>query len=164
MSSELFNLYWILVGAGFVLIAVELFIPGGILGTFGVLAILAAIGVGFQVFGTEGGLYSALGLLFGGMVFFGLWVKYCPKSRIGSWFTLKEDGRDFKSYDESLNVLLNKTGTAQSDLRPAGIALIGKEKFDVVSEAGFIPRGSSIKVVQVTGNRVVVRQIESPPS
>ncbi|HMP90564.1 MAG TPA: NfeD family protein [Kiritimatiellia bacterium] len=164
MSGDLFNLYWILVSAGFFLIAVEIFIPGGILGSVGVVSILAAVVVGFNVFGPTGGLYSSFGLLFGGVIFFGLWVKYCPKSRLGKWFTLEEDGREYKSYDNHYQTYLHKSGVAQSDLRPAGIAIIDKQKVDVVSEAGFIPHGSPVKVIQVTGNRIVVRQIENTES
>ena len=32
MNMEMFSLYWVLVASGFVLIAAEIFIPGGILG------------------------------------------------------------------------------------------------------------------------------------
>lgn len=158
MSGEFFNLYWVLVTAGLLLIAVEIFIPGGILGVIGVMALVAAGILGFIVFGVQGGLLSALGLFVGGTLFLALWIKYCPGSFLGNWFTLKEDGKDFKSYDDSQQWLNGRTGTAHSDLRPAGIALIDGKKIDVVSEAGFVVRGSPVKVIEVTGNRVVVRQ------
>jgi membrane-bound serine protease (ClpP class) len=156
------NTYAMLVGAGFVLIAAEIFIPGGILGVIGVIALLAAAVVGFGVFGVSGGLISAIGLLIGGTIFLALWVRYCPKSFFGKWFTLTEDGREFKSFDEHLAVLLGKTGTAHTDLRPAGIALIENQKYDVMSESGFIDRGTPIKVIHAAGNRVVVRAITPP--
>lgn len=154
--------YIALVGGGFVLIAAEIFIPGGILGVVGVIALLIAGLLGFSVFGLSGGLLSAIGLLIGGTVFLGLWVKYCPQSFFGRWFTLKEDGRDFKSYDNHLDALLGQSGVAHTDLRPAGIALIGQQKIDVLSEAGFVTRGTPVKVIQVAGNRVVVRATETP--
>lgn len=161
MSPDL-TTYIALVGGGFVLIAAEIFIPGGILGIIGVIALLIAGLLGFSVFGLSGGLLSAIGLLIGGTVFLGLWVKYCPKSFFGRWFTLKEDGRDFKSYDNHLDALLGQAGTAHTDLRPSGIALIGQQKIDVLSEAGFVTRGTPVKVIQVAGNRVVVRALEPP--
>jgi len=160
MSGDLFNMYWILAAAGFVLIAAEIFIPGGILGIIGVISIIAAGIVGFSVFGLKGGFLSGLGLFVGGTVFLALWIKYCPRSILGRWFTLQEDGREFKSFDDSNQVLTGKSGVAQSDLRPSGMALIEGQKIDVVSEAGFIPHGSPIKVIQVVGSRVIVRQVE----
>lgn len=160
MSSGLFNLYWALVAAGFFLIAVEIFIPGGILGVLGVMSIIAAAILGFEVFGARYGFISALVLFVGGIGFVYLWIKYCPRSFFGKWFTLEADGKSFKSFDDRTNELAGKTGTAQTDLRPSGMALIDGHKVDVVTEAGFISRGSAVKVIQVSGGRVVVRQVE----
>lgn len=162
MGDELFNLYWILVASGLFLLAIEFFIPGGIIGIFGVFGLLGAAIVGFAVFGAKGGLISALSLVVGATVFLALWIKYCPRSFLGNWFTLKTDGRDFKSFDDDQQrTLIGKSGVAHSDLRPAGMALIDGKKIDVVSEAGFIPHGSSIKVIDAAGSRIVVRQVDA---
>lgn len=53
--------------------------------------------------------------------------------------------------------LLGQTGTAQSMLRPSGKAVIDGQYLDVVSEGPFIESGASIEVVEVVGNRIVVR-------
>ena len=58
--------------------------------------------------------------------------------------------------DQSLR---QKQGIAVSVLRPAGKAQIGEELVDVVSDGPYIPEGSQIEVVEVAGNRVVVRQV-----
>jgi membrane-bound serine protease (ClpP class) len=50
-----------------------------------------------------------------------------------------------------------RRGTAVSPLRPAGIANIGGERIDVVSEGDFIEPGEPIEVIRVEGHRVVVR-------
>jgi membrane-bound serine protease (ClpP class) len=52
--------------------------------------------------------------------------------------------------------LVGKAGSAATDLRPAGIMEIGAERWDVVTEGGFVPRGARVRVVQVKGNRIVV--------
>jgi membrane-bound serine protease (ClpP class) len=57
--------------------------------------------------------------------------------------------------------LLGKTGVTQSELRPAGYAVIDGKRIDVVSEGGIVDAQTSIKVLQVEGTRVVVRRIES---
>jgi membrane-bound serine protease (ClpP class) len=53
--------------------------------------------------------------------------------------------------------LLGKQGQTLSFLRPAGKARIDGRVFDVVSDGPFIAEGAEIEVVQITGNRVVVR-------
>jgi membrane-bound serine protease (ClpP class) len=54
--------------------------------------------------------------------------------------------------------LLGAYGYAETPLRPAGTARFGEEFVDVVSEGSFIPPGSRIQVIQIEGNRVVVKE------
>jgi membrane-bound serine protease (ClpP class) len=44
-----------------------------------------------------------------------------------------------------------------SPLRPAGKVQVGDLLLDVVSEGGWVDAGQAVQVVQVEGNRVVVR-------
>jgi membrane-bound serine protease (ClpP class) len=39
---------------------------------------------------------------------------------------------------------------------------VGSARLDVVSEGTFIEKGKKVKVVEVEGNRVVVRELEHP--
>jgi membrane-bound serine protease (ClpP class) len=55
--------------------------------------------------------------------------------------------------------LLSEVGTAFSTLRPSGKAHINGKLVDVVSDGGFIDPGTQVEVVEVAGNRVVVRAI-----
>jgi membrane-bound ClpP family serine protease len=61
---------------------------------------------------------------------------------------------------EDLEYFIGKEGTANSILRPAGTAEFDGVKLDVVSEGEFIPKGSRIKVVKVSGRRIVVKVME----
>jgi membrane-bound serine protease (ClpP class) len=56
--------------------------------------------------------------------------------------------------------LLHKPGIATTRLSPAGKARFGEEVLDVISEGELIPAQSRIHVVEVLGNRVVVRPSE----
>ncbi|MDZ8120090.1 NfeD family protein [Pontiella agarivorans] len=57
------------------------------------------------------------------------------------------------------NSLLDRKGTAHSDLRPGGTALIDGRKIDVVTRGDFIAHQTGIRVVEVHGNRIVVEKI-----
>ena len=61
----------------------------------------------------------------------------------------------FVSADESRFV--GQVGTAESDLRPIGIARIGDARVDVVSEGGYVRAGTRVRVLEVEGGRIVVR-------
>ena len=55
--------------------------------------------------------------------------------------------------------LLGAVGMTVTVLRPAGSVRIGEDFVDVVSEGGYLPAGSRVQVVEVEGNRVVVREV-----
>ncbi|MBS0266136.1 MAG: hypothetical protein JSS02_29675 [Planctomycetes bacterium] len=55
--------------------------------------------------------------------------------------------------------LLGRRGISMTVLRPAGKAQIGDDYVDVVSNGPFISVGRAIEVVEVTGNRVMVREV-----
>lgn len=153
------ELFIILLAVGLLLIALEVFVPGGILGVFGALSLLAAVITGFVAFGPEKGMLAAVGVVLFGGVFLVAWIKVFPRTRVGKTLTLRTDGRTFKSSPPDTTTLLGKTGVAHTHLHPAGIAMIDGHRCDVVSEAGFISQGAAIRVVQVEGNRVVVREV-----
>ncbi len=52
--------------------------------------------------------------------------------------------------------LIGMEGVAATDLHPAGTAILGSERLDVVSEGGFINRGDRVRVVRSEGYRHVV--------
>ncbi len=64
-----------------------------------------------------------------------------------------------KGLGRGLDALLGKEGSTKSDLHPGGIAVIDGRRVDVVTEGGMIAKGQSIRVIEVEGNRVVVRQL-----
>jgi membrane-bound serine protease (ClpP class) len=58
--------------------------------------------------------------------------------------------------------LLGKEGVATTTLRPAGIAEIEQRRIDVVADGGWIEQNRPVRVIEVSGNRVVVEEIEEP--
>ncbi|MBU2584899.1 MAG: serine protease, partial [Bacteroidetes bacterium] len=61
---------------------------------------------------------------------------------------------------ETENSLLGKVGTAQTNLRPAGSALIDGKKYDVLADGEFLQKGDSIVVTSVSGIKVTVKKKE----
>ena len=51
-------------------------------------------------------------------------------------------------------------GVAESPLRPAGKAIFGEEYLDVVTDGSYVERGCRVRIVQMSGNRIVVREID----
>ena len=57
-------------------------------------------------------------------------------------------------------VSIGDWGVAESPLRPAGKGQFGENFVDVVADGSFVDAGRQIRVIDISGNRVVVREIE----
>ena len=66
--------------------------------------------------------------------------------------------------NNDLNYFVGREGVTHTALRPAGIGEFDGVKLNVVSDGEFIAQGMPIRVLSVSGNRIVVRQIESGKS
>ncbi len=150
---------WIalLILGGAAAIILELFLPGGILGTLGVVLLLFAVGFAYTSYGIDGAAYALLAEV--GILGIGLWLwaTYFPKSKLGQQFSVNEVGDD--SFNARLNQLQGKTGRVVAPCHPSGIVEIEGQRYDVESESGLLDRDTEVSVVQVEGNRVVVRAI-----
>ncbi len=144
----------LLLVAGLALILLETILPGMIAGVIGTGCLVAGVVVSYVDFGPRVGNLVLLGVLAALLVAGLLWIRFFPRSRLGQAFVTRRAVGDL-GVDRP--ELLNRTGTALTNLRPAGTALIGDKRVDVVTEGGLIPRGATIKVVAVEGFRVVVR-------
>lgn len=69
----------------------------------------------------------------------------------------KEEG--FVSADEQIQ-MEGAHGTAGSDLRPAGIAIINDERVDVTTRGEYIRKGAPIQVIKIKGSKIVVKAID----
>lgn len=55
--------------------------------------------------------------------------------------------------------LLGAIGVAATTLRPSGKAQFGDEFLDVIAEGDYVSPGSRVQVVEIEGNRVVVKEV-----
>lgn len=143
----------LLVGA--ILLLAETVLPGLVAGILGVLCLIAGVAVGYQEFGVTTGNWILLGTLVGLVIGFLLWVKYFPTSRFGRVYTSEGVVGDIGTERPEL---VGQPGVAHTALRPAGVAVIGGQRVDVVAESAMIERGENVCVIAVEGMRVVVRK------
>lgn len=167
---QLANIWEILVFIiGFILLLVEIFyVPGfGLIGISGIVMMIGSIF--FSLIGdlpslTENEISNALiqlafSLLASFIAVYLLW-KFLPG--IPAWkrlilFTTEEDKIGFTS-NPDLSFLVGKTGKTLTQLRPTGIALIEDKRYDVITEGEFIPKDELVEVLQVVGNKIVVKK------
>lgn len=145
--------------AAIIFIVLELFVPGGILGILGIATLLYSL---VAINGSNQYITLVIIIAFVLFVVLSLLNIYLFKkemlflNRLILNDSLKtEDGYVAnKGYTE----LINKELLTYTDLRPAGIAIKDKIKYDVVSEGDFIDKNTIVVVSEVVGMRIVVKK------
>ena len=144
---------------GLVLIILEMFLPGGILGILGLGGIILSILLaGKSVVDMAIYLVIAITIAIAAMV---ILMKYFGKKiQIFNKLILRDSTNTEQGYvsNKTRTDLLGKVGVSITPLRPSGTALFGNERIDVVTEGSFIPSDQKVIVVSVEGVRVVVRE------
>lgn len=161
----------ILLGAGVVLLAVEVLVVPGV-GVFGIVGGLALAGGIFMAmlgdlpegadFTRAAGVLSATILL----VIACTWVllRALPGNwrlqRIGVLLSQSTDRRGGYTSASVRTELVGAEGVAITPLRPAGVGLFGDERVDVVSESEWIEEGTRVRVISAEGYRHIVRAMQ----
>lgn len=155
----------ILLVAGLVAVGVEIFVIPG----FGVAGILGILLIGSSVFLTlignlptwadvarASGVIMTTGVIVIAMMY--TLLRIMPRTtRTRGIFLQAATDRDagYISAPERED-LVGREGVALTDLHPSGVVLIGDERVDVVSDAGFVAKGSRVRVVRAEAYRMVV--------
>ncbi len=165
----------ILLGAGVVLLGVEVFlIPGfGVFGILGILGVLGSIylslvgSLSTAVDYSHAAMILSLSVL---IVVVSAWaiLRTLPRNRrlLRSGIMLAESTNRETGYMSAAvrADLVGRQGTAVTDLRPAGIGRFGEERLDIVAEEGWLKVGTPIEVVRSEGYRHVVRAVTAAQS
>ncbi|REH92718.1 serine protease, partial [Staphylococcus felis] len=72
--------------------------------------------------------------------------------------TSKESG--YTSHNDN-TYLVGQNATTLTDLHPSGIIVLDNQRIDAVSEGSFIMKDTAVKIIEVEGTRVVVREQNS---
>lgn len=143
---------------GFVCIALEIVVPGGVLGIIGFAALLSSLlMVAPSLTGMLYSILIALGVAIIGMV---IMLKFFSKKLNVFNKMVLSDATDTESgYVSNVNrtELLGKVAITATALRPSGTAMYEGERLDVVSEGAFIPNNTEVEIIEVEGVRIVVR-------
>ena len=145
---------------GLALIGLEMFVPGGIVGTVGIITVVYAI-----IYVNKSTYYIAFILVVS--LIFAVILYYVNRNVLHKKLMFLDrlvlndsiSTKDGYVASESRVELVGKKLKAYTDLRPAGVAILGNEKLDVVTDGDFIEKGNEIKIVCVEGMRIVVKKI-----
>jgi membrane-bound serine protease (ClpP class) len=149
---------------GFVLVLIEIFvIPGlNIFGIIGFFAAAAGVAFAYLKMGSAAAAIVGIIALIGTAALIRLMLKMRGWQRLVLDSKMTRDG-GYNSAKSGRDALLGQQGEALTPLRPAGRARLGEDAVDVVSQGGYVERGTTVEVVHVAGNRVVVQAATQQP-
>lgn len=159
LYSGLNTLVLILFVGAISLIILEMFIPGGIMGVFGIATLLISLVVINETTQQISFILIVSILLFICLFILNIYV-FKNKLLLLNQFVLKEEISTEKGYvaKESEVSLLGEILLATTDLRPSGSADFKGKKYDVVTDGDFINKGTQVEVINVEGMRIVVKK------
>ncbi len=149
----------LLLVAGFVLVGVEMVLPG-----FGAPGIIGGVCLVGGIFCTaddvEQGLTITVIVVMLLAIMFAIILSLFHMKKIKPPIVLQEELKADKGYLSSsdLDYLIGKEGTASTDLRPAGKCDIDGVEFDVRSEGHYIAKGSKVQIIRVQGSTLIIKE------
>jgi len=147
-----------IVGIG--LIIVEMHEPGfGFFGIFGIVSLVGCILVTASNV-AEGIILTAFFFVIL-LIMLGIFLFMVSKGKLPGKLILKDAESRDEGYSgtRDLSEYLGKTGVVTTICRPVGNVDFDGIKLEVVSQGEFIEKGTTIEVIEIEGNRVVVRAL-----
>jgi len=145
---------------GFLMVFLEFYLPGGIMGSIGAILIISSIVM--YALAADSPLNAMLFILFAVIgtiiiVRLALWAVRRTKTTGSIFLQSDQEGYRAERYQEEL---VGKEGIAQCDLKPGGYVIIDDKKYAAISVAGFIKKNQPIEVTAVEGEtlRVVTKE------
>jgi len=158
-NVSLFSIILFVVGIG--LIIVEMFDPGfGFFGAFGIISLIACIFVTAETV-AHGLILTAVFFVIL-LVLLGIFLILVSKGKLPGKLVLRESETVEQGFSgtEDMAYLMGKSGNVITICRPVGNVDFDGVKLEVVTQGEFIEKGTSVEVIEIEGNRVVVRETE----
>ncbi|QDU91396.1 hypothetical protein Pla175_48180 [Pirellulimonas nuda] len=148
----------VLATLGFLLVVAEVFFPsGGFLGFFSLASLAAAVYYAHQSGGAARSLpFAGVVVVLLPLVIWGAFT-WLPHTRLGRHLLGEPTRPEDVAVNDPRRVLLGKVGVARSKMLPSGAVEIDGRMIDCITRGQAIDPGQYVKVVEVRGNRVVVR-------
>lgn len=149
---------------GWLLVLLEFYLPGAIMGTVGGVLIVTSI----FLFAMQSSSFLAMLLFFVisllgvvAVIWFALWQIKSTKNKNTIYSSKDQTGYVASSFDATA---IGKTGVAITDLKPGGYILIEGKKYQAISVSGYITKGTEVTVISGQEESLIVKQSKKESS
>ena len=142
---------------GIILLALEIVVPGAVLGIAGGIAMLAGVAISFSAFGGGGGAVATLVALLALAATVYLEFIWLPKSKLAKGLsasaTIEATSQPPVAVAEHV---IGRDAIAQTVLAPSGYVLVDGRRYEAYSQSGHATAGTALRVVSVDNFRLIV--------
>lgn len=155
---------YLLILLGLLLILIEFYLPGIIMGVLGGISILA----GIILFASQTTSLTAIILFVTGsaiavvlLIRFALWRIVHAKEPYSIYSAHDQTGYQASTFDQSA---IGKTGIVLADLKPGGFILVEGKQHPAISVSGYLAKGERIEVIAGQEQSLIVKLKKEQPS
>ena len=149
----------ILLLVGFILVGIEMTIPGfGLPGVSGIVCLI--VGIILTAKNVSVGIVMAIVVIVILGIMLAVIMTILSSKKMKSPIVLREDVKGEQGFLNSsdLEYLIGREGNATTDLRPAGKGNFDGIEFDILSNGNFIKKGKHIIISRVKDNKLIVEE------
>lgn len=151
---------YLLYGIGIALIALEVIIPGGILGAIGALSIFGGCAVAYYELGSMGGTIASASVFVVTGIILWLEFRFLPNRA----FLTKSITSVSSAYGDDAKTLVGKEAEAMTTLSPSGYVRIEGQRYEAFCQGGHTKAGTALTVVGADNFRLIVAPSSSTDS
>lgn len=155
---------WILWALGLLLVYLEFYLPGALMGIAGGIL----LGASFVVFALQEESFLlvvlyllGIGVSLGFLIRFALWRIRTQKPEKSIYSDAHQEGFIASHFDKSA---IGKQGIVLSDLKPGGYILIEGKQHQALSQTGYITQGSEVIVLGGQEESLLVKSVKKEVS
>lgn len=143
--------------AGFILVGIEMVVPGfGLPGISGIICLVS--GVLMTAKTLEAGIVMVIVIIVLLGIMLAVIMTLLGSKKIKAPIVLNDDVKGEHGFlnTNDLEYLVGKAGVAVTDLHPGGKGSFEGIDFDIISEGKYIKKGQSIKISRIKDNKLMV--------
>ncbi len=141
-----------------ILVALEVFLPGGVLGVAAVVCLLIASYLTYVDYGLFGALMVFFGTVFASLAFAVVQFRFFAKSSYGQKLFLSKSVEGRTNNDKGDDEMIGESGQTLTRLNPTGMVLINGKNYEAFSRDGYIEKNESVRVIDRDNFKLIIQK------
>lgn len=147
-----------LILATLVLTALEVFLPGGVLGVAACLCLVAATYLSYESFGAFTATMVFFGTILAALVLAIIQFRYLIKTPMGRKLFLRKTVDGHSNVEQSGDDIIGKAGQTLTRFNPSGMVQINGKQYEAYSQDGFIEQNQPVRVVARDSFKLIIQK------